>query len=263
VRPAGRRWRPHRTTRKPGRLPTAGSRWAALGRSRRAAGLQGPISSRSRPLLRPHWRSWRGCRGPDGCRSMLSRVALAAAKWGDVGRGSHRAGADAHSNALGIDKDRLTAGHVHPVEACLPVDQKNPDLSIGNDLPMRARGEVDLFEDEVGAGGDHEPRRRQAFGRGLLGRWSSYGRAYGAIGMQFAIAAKVEQSKGRVATLLNLNDLSASAKRDAARANKLGGVKHTQKFGRAKTALPACPCRLSPRSDQDRSNPASWPNRSS
>ena len=45
------------------------------------------------------------------------------------------------------------------------------------------------------------------------GRGSSYGRAYGAIGMQFAIAAKVEQSKGRVATLLNLGDYESGADR--------------------------------------------------
>ena len=57
----------------------------------------------------------------------------------------HGVGAGAHSNALSIDKERLTAGHVQPVEPCLSLDQKYPDLSIGNDLPMRAGGEVDLF----------------------------------------------------------------------------------------------------------------------
>ena len=48
---------------------------------------------------------------------------------------------------------------------------------------------------------------------GLCGRGSSYGRAYGAIGMQLAITAKVEQSKGRVAALLNLGDYEAGADR--------------------------------------------------
>ena len=45
-------------------------------------------------------------------------------------------GADVHSNALSVDKDRLTAGDLQQVEPCLPLYQKYPDLSIGNELPV-------------------------------------------------------------------------------------------------------------------------------
>ena len=126
---------------------------------------------------------------------------------------SYSTGTDVHSYALSVDEDRFTAGDMKQVEPGLSLHQKHPDLAVGIDLPIREGGKVDLLEDEIGARCNDEPCRRQAFRRGLCRRGSRDGRANGGIRMQFAITAMVEQSKRRVAALLNLGDHESGANR--------------------------------------------------
>ena len=136
---------------------------------------------------------------------------------GLAGNVSHEAsygtGTDVHSYALSVDEDRFTAGDMKEVEPSLSLHQKYPDLAVGIDLPFREGGKIDLLEDEIGTRCNHEPCRRQSFRRSLCRRGSRDGRANGGIRMQFAITAMVEQSKRRVAALLNLGDHESGANR--------------------------------------------------
>ena len=48
----------------------------------------------------------------------------------------HGAGTGVNSCALSLDENRFTAANMQEFEPCLSLEQKYPNLAVGNDLPV-------------------------------------------------------------------------------------------------------------------------------
>ena len=76
----------------------------------------------------------------------------------------------------------------------------------GPDNPLRARRSIDLLKDEVGGGDEKRSSRSQSLREGTSRRHPGIGDRDGLLNMQIPGPSIVEQTEGRVATLLDLGD---------------------------------------------------------
>lgn len=142
--------------------------------------------------------------------------------WPGIGyQGGHSIGPDDDPGGIGLGKisfaeislgkNSVADDHVRQSDPRASFDQQDPGFSSRIEGPGRIRRKVDPLKYKMRACDEGSSDRGEASRTGLSLNWPGIGNGDGAVFVQLALPAKIEQTESRIAVLLNLGEHDTGA----------------------------------------------------
>jgi len=130
-------------------------------------------------------------------------------------------GAGFNSDAIVLQKQRLSGARVHRSNLGLAFEHQQPCLRGNREIPARGRGKIDPFKNKIRAGNEQSSDISETPDGNLSFRRFRAGNRYRVGYMKLPLSAIIKHAKGGIAVLLNFGDNDSRTDRmDRAGGNK-------------------------------------------